>query len=256
MSNSIVIEVLRHVKGLSHATKHVLLAIACYVEEHGQGAFPSQATLAADSGVTDRYIEACVQECETAGYLSVIRRRDPGKRPRNFYTLLYPWRTQTIPEIASGNQHRGNQIRETRSGNSAALEPQDKDLDLQGKPEPRTPIPEPASPIHNDDETYQKGLALMPPALAAIAQGGLPPSPVVTPPPPKLRLVSTKKRTKVPPPPDADFDPTVWYLGDLCPGQHEYKQTGMTLKKRKGNKCPQCQAAWLREYRQKRQAQE
>lgn len=104
---SLLIDVLRHAHDISHAALLVLLAIAAYVEEHGAPVYPSQSTLAKDAGVTERYIEACVQECEAAGYLHVERRREPGTRPRNFYTVLERWRT--IPEPGSVNQiHRSS----------------------------------------------------------------------------------------------------------------------------------------------------
>src|SRR5512139_2068633 len=110
---SLVTEVLRQAQGISHAAHLVLLAITAYVEEHGAPVYPSQATLAKDSGVTERYIEACVQECEAAGYLQVERRRVSGKRPRNFYTVRLLG--HITPEASSGKPVRGSQFTETSS---------------------------------------------------------------------------------------------------------------------------------------------
>lgn len=87
---SLVTNVLRQAHGLSHAARLVLLGISAHIEENGIPAYPSQSTLAKDTGVTERYIEACVQECELAGYLQVERLREPGKRPRNIYVVSLP----------------------------------------------------------------------------------------------------------------------------------------------------------------------
>ena len=136
---SLVIEVLRHAHELSHAALLVLLAITAYVEEHGAPAYPSQATLAKDAGVT-RTLHRGVRAGMRSRWLShVERRREPGKRPRNFYTVVTRWRT--IPEQASGNLVPRSAITEPPS-----VENQERKKDLQEQPVRGTHIPEPPSP--------------------------------------------------------------------------------------------------------------
>ena len=217
---SLVIEVLRNAHDLSHAALLVLLAITAYVEEHGAPAYPSQATIAHDSGVTERYIEACVQECETAGYLHVERRREPGKRPRNFYTVLSRWRT--IPEQASGNQVPRTSIHLEKKEKQDLQEHRDQGTTI---PEPHTSIVTPAAA--NWLRTIAQDLG---PDFAQVLQG----TPAQEPPAPRAK-----------PPRQA----ALYFQGKLCPGGHD-DGTGHTLRRVKNGNCTECDVARTRAKRQ------
>lgn len=231
-----MIEVLRQVKGISHAAKLVLLAITAYVAEHGQEAFPSQVTLAKDAGITERYIEDCVQECEQAGYLAVRRRRDPGTRPRNFYTVLFPWRhtAPAIPEQPSGNLLQGTQFSE-----APAIEKQEE-KDLQKQPIPRTPIPEPAplkseqglSQVTADDPALQRGMRMLPEggALYQEVQAQL------TPPPAKPTRTRPRNRGAR----SLTLVTERHYVGKLCPQGHRWQEQDQSLRRRPGGSCVVC----------------
>jgi hypothetical protein len=222
---SLVIEVLRNAHDISHAALLVLLAIAAYVEEHGAPAYPSQATLAKDSGVTERYIEACVQECEAAGYLHVDRRREPGKRPRNFYTVVQRWRT--IPEQISGN------LLPRTSQSLEKKEKQDfQELRDQGTtiPEPHTPTVTPAAA--NWLRTMANDLG---PDFAQVLQGA-----------PASDAPSQTKATRTP------RGAGLYRLGKLCKRGHEHEGRGQSLRRLPSGSCLQCD---LERQEAKRQAQ-
>ena len=225
---SLVIEVLRNAHELSHAALLVLLAITAYVEEHGAPAYPSQATIAHDSGVTERYIEACVQECETAGYLHVERRREPGKRPRNFYTVLYRWRT--IPEQASGNQ-----VPRTGFPEAPSVEKQERKKDLQehavqGNPVPRTLFPEPGSGIGRGAST--------------LAQHGRTQAEIS---PKSVQGVDDRHRQPHAPRPPGN-PPSTSRASSVRVGHDD--GTGHTLRRVKNGNCTECDVARTRAKRQ------
>jgi hypothetical protein len=224
---SLVIDVLRHAHDISHAALLVLLAIAAYVEEHGAPVYPSQATIAKDAGVTERYIEACVQECEASGYLHVDRRREPGERPRNFYTVIERWRT--IPEQLSGN---------LLPRTSKSLEKKEKkdfqELRDQGTtiPEPHTPTVTPAAA--NWLRTFEHELS---PDYAHVLQGATPPD--------------ARTQTKSPRTPRGAG---LYRLGKLCKRGHDHEGTGQSLRRLPSGSCLQCDLERQEEKRQKKVA--
>ena len=217
---SLVIDVLRHAHDISHAALLVLLAITAYVEEHGAPAYPSQATIANDSGVTERYIEACVQECEAAGYLHVERRREPGKRPRNFYTVVQRWRT--IPEQASGKMVPRSAIPEPPS-----VERQEREKDLQEQSVRGTQITETPSPnpVQDSPAVTEKAANLVKswvgPDFAQVLQGA--------PEPPATTQAPRKPRGE-----------GLYTLGKLCKRGHEHEGTGQSLRRLPSGSCLQC----------------
>jgi DNA-binding MarR family transcriptional regulator len=213
LSMSLVIDALRHAHDISHAALLVLLAITAYVEEHGAPAYPSQATLAKDAGVTERYIEACVQECEQAGYLHVERRREPGKRPRNFYTVIERWRS-TPEQVSVKPVHR----------TSKPLEKKEKQ-DLQEHRDQGTTIPEPNTPIVTPAATnWLRTLASdLGPDFASVLQGAQPPD--------------ARTHTKSPRKPRGEG---LYTLGKLCKRGHEHEGTGQSLRRLPSGSCLQC----------------
>jgi hypothetical protein len=52
----------------------------------------------------------------------------------------------------------------------------------------------------------------------------------------------------------ADFDPTKFYLGKLCPRGHDYRGTGKSLLRKHNNGCPLCLNAMKREKRARQKA--
>ena len=101
---SSVLEVMQNYK-IYDASRQVLLALAAYSDQYGPRVFPSLETLARDSGLSKRHVQRCIARLETQHYLQVLRRKAPGKNARNYYVLLYPWRTtaqksrDTIPDL-------------------------------------------------------------------------------------------------------------------------------------------------------------
>lgn len=235
---SLVVAVLRTAHALSHAAHLVLLAITAYVEEHGAPVYPSQATLANDSGVTERYIEACVQECEAAGYLQVERRRVAGKRPRNFYTVRLAG--QRIPEASSGKQVRGTGFPETTS-----VERKER-KDLQEHRDRGTHIPEPTSPnpVHPSGDDDRTAARLTPGGEQFAAM--LARSEVV-----KADFAQTTLRGESEPPARAKKprEPALYFQGKLCPRAHD-DGTGHTLRRVKNGNCTECDVERTRAKRQ------
>ena len=227
---SLVIEVLRNAHALSHAAHLVLLAITAYVEEHGAPAYPSQATIAHDSGVTERYIEACVQECETAGYLHVERRRVPGKRPRNFYTVLYRWRT--IPEQASGNL-----VPRISFPEPSAVEKKERKEDFQEYAVQGNQFPEPQSPnpvqVSEEERAHWLSTVGLKPDFTEVCKGA--------------DEVQPAPRPRTPRP------PALYFQGKLCPGKHD-DGTGHTLRRVSNGNCTECDVARTRAKRQEKAA--
>jgi DNA-binding MarR family transcriptional regulator len=246
---SLVTEVLRQAHGISHAAHLVLLAITAYIEEHGAPVYPSQATIAKDSGVTERYIEACVQECEAAGYLQVERRRVAGKRPRNFYKLHLIG--QMIPEARSGNKVRGSQFTETSS-----VEKKER-KDLQEHRDRGTTIPEPQSPnpVHPSGDDGHAAARLTPGGEQFAAM--LARSQVV-----KTDFAQTTLRgaqNPPTPPQDASTPRTrkprgegLYKLGKLCKRGHDHEGTGKTLRRLPSGGCLQCHLDWQEEKRREK----
>lgn len=242
-----VTDVLRQAHGLSHAAKLVLLAITAYMEEHGSPVYPSQATIAKDSGVTERYIEACVQECEQAGYLQVERRRVAGKRPRNFYTVSLIG--HKIPEASSGKPVRGSQFPETPS----VEKKERKDLkDFQEHTVRGSQFPEPGSPNlvrgfpmeHQateppDGAQYAAMLASMQVVstdFAQVLQGKDPDTADTRQPPQDAPPCAPVPPRKYP------FDAKKFRLGGPCTDDptHRYGDTGQSLRFLKDGACAGC----------------
>lgn len=92
MSAKIMAEVARHsqVKG---SMRLILLELAYYVDDEGKNAYPSMTTLADRSGITERHVQRCLKQLEEEGSIAVLRDKEPGKRPRNIYTIARPWNT-------------------------------------------------------------------------------------------------------------------------------------------------------------------
>src|SRR2546427_6847384 len=101
---SIVLEVLQQCN-LHGAPRRVLIALAAYTEQYGPRVFPSLITLAQAADISERHVQRCLKHLATTGYLTITRRKEPGKNARNFYQVLFPWRipaqksTDTMPDL-------------------------------------------------------------------------------------------------------------------------------------------------------------
>jgi hypothetical protein len=74
----------------------VLLRLAYYADHAGHNAYPSMLTIADQTGITERHVQRCIKALESEKHITVERQKEPGKTPRNIYTILHPW--QRAPE--------------------------------------------------------------------------------------------------------------------------------------------------------------
>lgn len=56
---------------LTNAERNVLIMVFTYTDQHGRGAFPGIRRLAADSGVTEKYLKTCLRRLVAEGWLAV-----------------------------------------------------------------------------------------------------------------------------------------------------------------------------------------
>ncbi len=87
-----VYRALRDARGLTPTTKLVLFVLFTYADPRGQ-AFPSESTLAAACGVTDRTVRRALANARSLGVISV----EPGRQHR---TSRYHFRADTIAGLA------------------------------------------------------------------------------------------------------------------------------------------------------------
>ena len=77
----------RKVRGLTAPAKAVFLALACYADPKGR-CFPSQRTLAADSGLCERTVRTALSQLEGLGWIVRERRnRADGSRSSDLITI-------------------------------------------------------------------------------------------------------------------------------------------------------------------------
>src|SRR2546425_405860 len=83
----------RPAQGTEH---HLLMVLATYNEQYGSQTYPSIETLATHIHKTPRYTFTLLTSLEAHGHLKIARVKEPGKRPRNYYTVLRPWETPAV----------------------------------------------------------------------------------------------------------------------------------------------------------------
>lgn len=77
--------------GLSPTTRHVLLTLACHMNEFGAGCFPSTRTLALETGLSRRTVETHLAVARDAGWILVEPRGASGRAwRRHQYRLSWP----------------------------------------------------------------------------------------------------------------------------------------------------------------------
>lgn len=45
------------------------------------------------------------------------------------------------------------------------------------------------------------------------------------------------------------YNPIIYYLGKLCPKNHEYNDSGKSLRRKKGGACVECSKEWGKQYK-------
>lgn len=110
------------------SSKLLLAELAALQDKYGAPVFPSMITLSLKSGISERHIQTVIKSLERQGHIAVVRKKEPGKRPRNYYIVLTPWKTsqstaQMITEVPA------QMITEPSAVNRDEL----RDLDLKPK---------------------------------------------------------------------------------------------------------------------------
>lgn len=79
--------------GLSSTTRHVLLTLSCYMNDLGEGCFPSIDTLSANTGLSCRAVIGALNMAELAGFIVKEKHGYAGQRwARNEYRASFPKR--------------------------------------------------------------------------------------------------------------------------------------------------------------------
>jgi len=95
---------------LPATTRHVLLTVSCYMNETGEGCYPTQEQLAEATGLTARAVRSHLETAEAAGWIKRTEHGFKGQRWRNHeYSAAWP-ETQDVvkgEEPASGPSDEG-----------------------------------------------------------------------------------------------------------------------------------------------------
>jgi hypothetical protein len=83
--------------------KHLLQTLGWYNEQYGDRTCPTIAKLAEQIDRTIQHTFTLIKHLETDGHLGIKRVKEPGKRPRNYYTVLRPWENSTTDNTAQMN---------------------------------------------------------------------------------------------------------------------------------------------------------
>jgi Helix-turn-helix domain len=81
--------------------RHVYLALYAYADAYGEPVSPSLAALAKKTVLSRSQVIRCLPKLAKLGYISIIRRHDPGAHAKNFYVLRYPWQDEQ-PQLKVG----------------------------------------------------------------------------------------------------------------------------------------------------------
>lgn len=90
---------------LQSTTKLVLFCISTYMNDHGDGAFPSIKTLMVDASLSNRAVITHIQNAVDAGFLEVTKHGFAGRKwRRNEYKICYP-EVQNKPDDVVNEVH-------------------------------------------------------------------------------------------------------------------------------------------------------
>lgn len=120
---------------LPSTTRHVLLTLSCFMNDLGEGAYPSQERLAEKSGLTDRAVRKHLDLAESQGWLE---RTEHGFRGQKWRTTEYRALWPDILHVEKGEE-RGSARFTERSGTSFQKVRNDVPTIL---PENITPLPQ------------------------------------------------------------------------------------------------------------------
>lgn len=105
----------------SSTTRHVLLTLALHMNEHGQGAWPSQKKLATESGLSERTVREHLALAEAQSWIAVHQRRRPQQAwfvheyvatiPAELESLVKvaPWETDPTWQRPAGDSARSGE---------------------------------------------------------------------------------------------------------------------------------------------------
>jgi hypothetical protein len=74
--------------------RQVYIALVAYAERYGEPVSPSLSTLAKSSDMSRRQVIRCLHQLARQGYVTLIRRHDPGAHAKNLYALRFPWQDE------------------------------------------------------------------------------------------------------------------------------------------------------------------
>jgi len=74
--------------------RQVYIALVAYAERYGAPVSPSLTALAKVSDISRRQVIWCLQQLVRQGYVTRIRRHDPGAHAKNLYVVRFPWQDE------------------------------------------------------------------------------------------------------------------------------------------------------------------
>lgn len=91
---------------LESTTKLVLLALSTYMNDHGEGCYPSIAQIAMDSSLSERAVFIHIRKAEMAGFLVRDKRDMKGKQwASNEYRAAYPDEPRSVENAGVNDIH-------------------------------------------------------------------------------------------------------------------------------------------------------
>lgn len=127
--------------GCESTTKYVLLVVGTYMNQHGDGAFPSYATIAKSASLNRATVVRHMGLAEDAGWIQVLRRTDKdGESDSNIYAISFPIEHGGV---VAQNDHPVAQndygSRAGRPGVVAQSDPNTPSITPQGSPQETQP---------------------------------------------------------------------------------------------------------------------
>lgn len=115
--------------GCESTTKYVLLVVGTYMNQHGDGAFPSYGTLSKAASLNRTTVIRHITAAAAAGWLKIrVRRTSDGERDSNHYAIAFP------AEVVAENNHL---VAQNNQGGGA------KQLEVVAQSNPNTPVEHP-----------------------------------------------------------------------------------------------------------------
>lgn len=110
---------------LEPTTRHVLLTISMHMNEKGEGCYPSQELLAAETGLSREWVSKQIKTAVAKGWLLIEKHGFKGRKwKRNEYLPRWPERDLTGGEMAENEAEQGSEPRS---------QPQNEDVNSVGR---------------------------------------------------------------------------------------------------------------------------